>query len=291
MRILFVSRKSKRCGVADYGLRVYTILKQRFDIELREVEGETNTDDYDIVIWNYHFATLPWVVNKNQLRTNKHILIYHEGPMLYTANAIINSDSTCSEQHRMFSSPRPLFEGIEFEDKVNDMPTIGSFGFGFADKCYWRIAEMVSKEYDRAIIKLNIPFAEFGDINGEVAKREVDKVRSYLKPGIELQVSHDYLSHTDLLKFLRSNDINLFMYDELQTRGLSSTIDYALSVKKPIGISRSSMFRHLPREICVEDSSIKEVISKGIQPLIPVYQKHSNENLFNKYEQVINTLK
>lgn len=292
MKILFVSRKSERCGVADYGRRVFNVLKQRFDIELREVEGETNTDDYELVIWNYHFATLPWVVTKiSQLRTNDHIMIYHEGPMLWTPNVTINTDSTISEQSRMFSSPRPLFENISFVDKENDIPTIGSFGFGFADKAYWRIAEMVSKEFDRALIRLNIPFAEFGDMTGEVAKKEVEKVRQYLKPGIELQVSHEFLSQADLLNFLHGNDINLFLYDPLEARGLSSTIDYALSVKKPIGISMSSMFRHLPRGICVDDSSIKEVMSKGIELLIPVYEQHSNENLLNKYERVINSLK
>lgn len=290
MRILFVSRKSERCGVADYGRRVYDILKQRFDIELREVEGEIDVSNYELVIWNYHHATLPWLLNKNQEVRNKQVMIFHEGPILYTCSVIINSDSTVSEQPGMFSSPRPLFENIVFEDKENDVPTIGSFGFGFADKGYWRIAKMVCREFDRARIRLNIPFAEFGDTTGEMARKEIEKVRSYLKPGIELQVSHRFLGHGELLNFLNGNDINLFLYDPLQTRGLSSTIDYALSARKPIGISTSAMFRHLPREICVEDSSIKEVMSKGIEPLLSVYEKHSNENLLNKYEQVINSL-
>lgn len=284
IKILFVSRKSVRCGVSDYGLRVFDILKKRFDIELKEIEAPTMTEGYDLCIWNYHYATLPWLVKSH----GKNIMIFHEGPTPFIFDAYINSDSTAPEHEESFSSPRPLFENVLFFDKVNEVTTIGSFGFGFADKGYWRIAEMVSKEFDKALIRLSIPFAEFGDENGDTAKREVEKMRSYLKPGIELEVSHEFLSQTDLLNFLRGNDINLFLYDALDSRGLSSTIDYALSVRKPIGISRSGMFRHLPKEICVDSSSIKYVMSLGIEPLKDIYKQHSNENLLNKYEQVIN---
>ena len=35
------------------------------------------------------------------------------------------------------------------------------------------------------------------------------------------------------------------MYDSMVGRGISSTIDYALSVKKPLGISDSYMFRNI----------------------------------------------
>jgi hypothetical protein len=46
--------------------------------------------------------------------------------------------------------------------------------------------------------------------------------------------------------------------------GLASSIDYALSVKKPLGICDSSWFRHIYSEdIDVYKTNINEIISKS----------------------------
>ena len=46
-----------------------------------------------------------------------------------------------------------------------------------------------------------------------------------------------------------------------RTRSISSVIDYALSINKPIGISSSSMFKNIyTDEICLEKVSIQHCI-------------------------------
>lgn len=275
MKILFITRKSERCGVADYGKRLFAILAPHMDITLCETDGKIDYSGYDVALYNYHYATLPFVKKEDI----KQVALFHEAHMNFAPDIVVNVSDL----------PRPLFEGYWTKPVVNDVPTIGSFGFGFADKDFPRIAAMVKEQFYRARIRLNVPYAQYGDNEGISAEFEVHKCREILKyTAIELDVSHNFLPQEELLKWLSGNDINLFLYKETPGRGLSSTIDYALSVKKPVGISSSEMFRHLPKEICVDQISIAALIRKGIEPLKKVYEDNSNEKLVERIKAVLN---
>ncbi len=48
-----------------------------------------------------------------------------------------------------------------------------------------------------------------------------------------LNISHDHLSYRrDLLKFLSKNDLNIFLYEYQEDRGISSATDWAIAVKR-----------------------------------------------------------
>jgi hypothetical protein len=273
-KILFITRNSERCGVADYGRRLFAILKTHMDITLCETSGEIDYSGYDVALYNYHYATLPFV-KKEIIRQ---VALFHEAFLNFEPDQLINVSEL----------PRPLFN-YEPQETNNEVPVIGSFGFGFPDKDFPRIAQIVKDEFNEAVIRLSIPFAEYGDSSGDMALEEVKKCREILEnTNIRLDVSHSFLSQSEMLHWLSKNDINLFLYKESYGRGLSSTIDYALSVKRPIGISKSEMFRHLPKEIIVDNTSIKELIRKGIDPLKKVYEENSNERLVNKIRELVN---
>jgi hypothetical protein len=117
--------------------------------------------------------------------------------------------------------------------------------------------------------------------------------KNNINTGIELEVNHNFMGHEEVLHFLRGSDINVFLYDKHETRSLSSTIDYALSVKKPIAISNSVMFKHIQSatpSICVDDLTLPEIIANGITPLEPFYEQHSNKKLLEKYEYALTTI-
>lgn len=275
MKILFISRKAKQCGVADYGLRLFAILHPHFDITYREVDNaeDCNAEGFDTVLYNYHYATLPFIKDDMLNKSKRHIAIYHEAHLHFTPDAVIDT------------SIRPLFEWDLPSLSVNPIPVIGSFGFGFPDKNFPRIAEEVSVQFDKAVIRLNIPFAEYGDRDGQLARREAARCAEILQgTKIRLEVDHTYLSQQDLLIFLRSNDINLFLYKQSHGRGISSAIDYALSAYRPIGVSNSEMFRHLPSGVCIDSTQIKEL---NMQQLLPMYEEHSNKRLIEKYKQCL----
>lgn len=176
----------------------------------------------------------------------------------------------------------------------NKIPVIGSFGFATGNKRFELLTQTVCDEFEKAIIKLNIPYAEFGDKNGDNAKRVVhnciDITNNY--SGITIKYSHDFLSENELLNFLNLNSINVFMYEDKDGRGISSVFDYALSVKVPIAISSGScMFRHVyntqPSIIISNTNSIGDIMSRGIQPLKKYYTEWGAENTLWEYERIV----
>ena len=101
-------------------------------------------------------------------------------------------------------------------------------------------------------------------------------------------ISHEFFSEMDLLKFLHSNTINIFLYDTIPGAGLSSVIDYALSVKKPLGISDSNMFRHIySDEICLYKVSIEHCIKNSVEYCSKFLQDFSNERLRNSFLKIL----
>ncbi len=285
MKILLVSRKATQCGVADYGKRLFSILRDYFDITNAEITTEEdfnlayNTVKPDIVLYNYYCTTLPFITDTllADKRSSKHVVIYHESAVNFTPDRKIET------------LPRPIYKIDLPPFSENEVPVIGSFGFGFANKNFIGIVDAVKKEYDEAIIRLNIPFAEFGDSNGDQARAEAAKIRSAVKgTHIHIEIDHKFLSPEELIYSLSRNDINLFLYDQMQGRGYSSSIDYALSAGRPIGISSSYMFRHLPSYLQLEKSSIKELITKGFPQ--EVMEANSHEKLVETYKQLFNDL-
>lgn len=269
MKILFINHTAERCGVADYGRRLFDILQPRMDITASDTERE----GYDIILYNYHYATCqPRKMEVPQ------IALFHEAHLQFEFTKVISIQDL----------PRPLMEGIELREPINVIPMIGSFGFGFPDKGYTRICQLVKEQYTKAVVNLNIPYAEFGDKDGVLARAEAEKCREVLRGTmISLQVQHQFWSRLHMVRWLSQNDINLFLYQPSHGRGISSTIDYALSARRPIGVSNSEMFRHLPAEICVDNISIPELIAKGIEPLRNIYQDNSNEKLIAKIKELI----
>lgn len=301
--ILFLNHRQKQCGVYQYGYRSAKILKksQKYNFIYCEIENEfellqsIEAFNPDAIIYNYVSATMGWL-NKDILHKFKNIYhygIYHEGTEDLNGgfDKYIVTDSTFMDSGNRFSIPRPLFEGYEKTNPIPSIPTIGSFGFGFNNKGFEKLVKLVNKEFDEAIIRLHIPFAFYGDADGAVSKSIASACESYVtKPNIKLVITHDFLSDEKVLEFLSGNSINAFLYDEMIGRGLSSVIDYALSVRRPIAITRSYMFRHISNarpSICIDNTSLREIMNRNGDELRSYSDWHSNANLIAKYEQII----
>jgi hypothetical protein len=285
MNVLFLSQRGHQCGVGDYGERLYDILKRSKTINF--IYSDTmDLDNIDIVLYNYHSATLPHITDAflQDKRHVKHIALYHESNIAFTPDKIIHIPNL----------PRPIDYNSDFEQPNNEIITIGSFGFGFPNKNFPRIAQLVREQFDVAKIRLNIPYATYGDSNGQLAMNEVQKVINILgSSNIELEVNNNYLDKNGVVEFLRKNDINLFLFDEMNGRGLSSSIDYALECNRPIGISNSYMFRHLKNvssTIFVDEIGINEIVKKGVEPLLPIREYHNSDNLLSVIENELLTL-
>ena len=279
--ILFLNHTTENCGVYQLGKRVgitlegYALPRVLYCELEAEWEYEALIQEYQphLIVYNYYPSTMPWL-NHFVLQRHPdiaHACIFHEVPT-EIFDCYIHIDPSFEEHGKHFSIGRII------PDYTNTFPapekiTIGTFGFGLGGKDYHSLVGKVNAEFDEAVVRLHVPYAHFGDADGQGAGHWVELCRrSITKPGIELEVSHDFLPEEELLDFLAQNTINAFHYavEGMHGRGIASVTDYALAVDRPIAITKSYMFRHmhpLAPEICMENHSLREIVAFGTTPL------------------------
>ncbi len=306
-KVLFINHPEKECGVHQYGENTSSAISQSKEFDFIYCECANGQDlvehisrhDPVAIIYNYYGSTMPWL-STEQTRGNQiiHIGIIHE----VTQERVNTANKTLFDFHIAPDPTVLLTNPIVFKTgrlipiyKGNTMPpeklSIGSFGFGTKGKGYTEIIDAVQNEFDEALIRFNIPFARFGDADGQGAHAYAEACKKLItKPGIELKITHDFLSQQEVLEFLASNTLNCFFYDENKNRGISSVIDLALGVDRPIAITKSNMFRHVTHtqpSICIEDSSLRQIISNGTGPLSAYKKEWTPANLCWDYERII----
>jgi hypothetical protein len=279
------------------------------------------------IIYNYHPTILPWVthtylphgLHKNAIFSIKipQIWIIHEVTQTVVEKAkkkkkyifwfkrnfinqlfdyyIVPDPTLVLSQDFVFKTWRMIPEYTN-QFPVPDVPTIGSFGFGTGNKWFEEIVKQVQSEFDEAIIRFNIPFAKYGDPLWENAKKIAENCRSILfKSKIRLEITHDFFSKQEMLDFLAKNTINVFLYQTPpgDARWISSVIENALAVKRPICISGSSMFRHIANaspSISIDDNSMEDIIQNWFAPLQQYYDQWKWDAITNEYERIISSV-
>jgi hypothetical protein len=267
MSAIFINSSEPRCGIHQYGLRLYANIKDRFCIDYAAVstleEYLKAVKGYQKVVINYYHSLFRYLDKSNQDESIKYSYIVHES-FFYDVRpgTSINNDPAHSD-----GIPRPLAFNDTSSYPLTDLenPVIGSFGFGFLSKDFDKLVDLVQSQFDTATIRLVMPGAFWGDPNADEARIAAQKCFGKItKPGIKLSISHDFLPDDQLLEFLKGNDLNLFLYPNQPGRGCSSVIDYALGVNRPIAISDSNMFRHIYEDsICAYKTPLRTIIQNG----------------------------
>lgn len=284
-KILYVNSREKNCGVHQFGLNIYNLL-DKDNITYIQADSQLDINLYkeghDIILINYHPSLFPYLTPDyiNSLRKDFKVgAFFHEVPFdgydFYIHSGYVDG----RENH--YTIPRPFFKN-DLEKRYNKNFIVGSFGFGFENKGWYKIIEHC-KTYvppqANLEFRFHIPFAKFGDENGVSARRIADNCKR-LSDTYPIQVSHNLLEEVEILEFLNSNSINCFFYEEMYGRGIASTLDYALSVNAPIALTKSYMFRHLWH---IDDIFINE----GYRSVWDIYQDSTNLNDYkNSYQDV-----
>ncbi|MEJ7627236.1 MAG: hypothetical protein WKF35_10255 [Ferruginibacter sp.] len=330
--ILFVTHKPKQCGVYEFGRNIFNAIQnsQRFNFIKAECDSLKDLNDAlsklnpSAIIYNYHPSVMPWLCTKisKGLYHNKiaginaiQLGIIHEvtqavadsatayrnkivtGPGEKRLNALfdfyIAPDPTLLLKNPyVFKTGRLVLSFIKTDEKKPT--TIGSFGFGTPNKGFEQLVKTVQKEFDEAVIRLNMPAAFYGDADGAKARNIAEQCREILyKPGIKLEITHEFLEDEKLLNFLNGNSMNVFMYQDKSGRGISSTCDFALAVKKPVAVSRCPMFRHIlmaQPSVCIEDLPLKQILMNGFAPLEEISKEWTEENIRWDYERIVDVV-
>ncbi len=295
---------------------------------LRELENAISSNNPKAIIYNYHPAVMPWLCVKHTKGRYKNNIatincvqlgIIHEITQEIADNAtayrneIVYGDSKkmlnslfdfyiAADPTLLLKSPFVYKTGRLVPKYINTkilanstIPVIGSFGFGTPNKGFEEIVKKVQNEFEEAIIRFNIPFAEFGDKYGSNAKKIAQECKALIKnEKIKLEISHEFLQEKELFSFLAGNDLNVFLYQDKEGtgRGISSATDNALAVQRPVAVSNCPLFRQLLNikpSICVENSSLKQILANGFEPLKKTVEGWDSKNLLWEYERILNS--
>jgi hypothetical protein len=307
MIVLFLNHKLKKCGVYQYGTRLFDILSKSSEntYVFKEVENYNeyisilNNIHYDAILYNYHPHIMGWLNNHTIQKRTKNIGLQHDLTENDLFDTTLRLDTTLPERPNRYNIPRPIFENVDkmlenytpsterikqfIQFSEPNVPVFGSFGFGFRRKGFVQMVQLINHQYDSAIIKLVMPHADTVPSDRGIVEECCHMIT---KPNIKLLITHDFFDEKDLLMFLKSNTMNVFLYETHPSAGVSSVIDYALSVKTPIAISNASWFRHIyADEICVNCCPLMDIMNTTKQSE-KMLEQFSHTNLIKKVDDV-----
>jgi hypothetical protein len=305
--VLFVTHPQRACGVHQFGRHILDILsashRYRFVpaeiATVADLEAARGVVRPDAMIVNWHPITFPAVpVAAFEATRLPIVALMHEitddivrDPAALPFDRWIDHDpGGCRENPRFVRSCRPL-PAYENRFAPPPLPTIGTFGFASPTKGLEDLVRRVQEEFDECLIRMALPFNAFGDPAGTKSRALVRRCRMLLtKPGVRLEVSHEFRTIPRVLDFLARNSLNAFFYVEQQGRGLSSAVDLAIAAGRPVAVRRTSMFRHVSAttpSICVEERSLQDILAAGTMPLAPLRAAWTHDRIRSDYETLL----
>lgn len=305
MKALFINHQKTQSGVYEFGRNIGLALARQparfvyYECDSsRDFKSILDKENPALIIYNYHSAAFPWVTPKltGKIRQPQ-IGIVHE----ITQEAADKADNSLFNFHIahdptlllknpiVFKAGR-LIPRYENNSALPSITTVGSCGFGTRGKNFEKIVEIVHQEFDEAVIRFNIPSAASGD----AAQIAQNCRKLIIKPDIKLEITHNLLQESEVLKFFAQNTVNVFLDEEQNIKcGIPRAPDLALAVKRPLAVSAGQAFRHLLAarpEVCLENSSLKEIIDNGIAPLDVFYREWSEEVIVWEYERIVSAV-
>jgi hypothetical protein len=297
--VLLINHSQRACGVQQFGKRVYRLIAESSYVNYIYVEMERPSEYHatisvikpDVIVYNWHRGTMNWLTEDmvKQYKDIKHYFIFHEeytreyyDKYLFFGDYDFSGGTKFGDRKVLL--PRPLLTYVKDYPK-NDVLTIGSFGFGFWQKGYHTLTKLINDNYDRTVLNFHMPYSYYGDgLHKQGHEVEAACRKENTNPGVKLNITHDFLTDSQVLSFLAGNDINVFLYGE-NGEGISSVVDYAMSVQRPIAISESRMFRHIAsKDVIVSGNNIMEILKRGNKPLQKLRDKWSVENFRREFD-------
>lgn len=316
--ILVVNTREKECAVWQYGQNLCQALRTNRTnsnfifaycepTDLKDLRDHADLFMADAILYNWHpsqggfLKDAPFDVG----RPVKSLCVFHELPwersaafdgLLYSGleNPVLYHAEWQGRVWHNIPLLLPLYEPSQRYETDPFCPVIGVNGYGGAHANL--VVERVIKEWQRAVIRLHLPSAHYGDADGRYARIFADKCRDLAKdqPGIVFKVEHEWLPQDRLLDWLSTNDLNVYLRPtDVPWHGVSAAMCAALAVKRPMATNRNPSFRHLwdvNPSILVEDRSLKQILATGTKPLEPIWQENSTEKFVARIEEILGYL-
>ncbi|HEX8637093.1 MAG TPA: FkbM family methyltransferase [Pyrinomonadaceae bacterium] len=301
---LFINCIEAQDSIFESGKMVFGCLvnSDLYSLDYIEItpENRTVSSDYDFYFFNYHPVTMSWLETKSLKQTLPGVKftmvleVSPNDPFVYCSPEHFDGycvlDPTLNiDVKNAYAFPRPLEvydENIAYEPE--DIPVIGSFGFATEGKGFEHVIDAVNREFDEAVVRINIPFATYADESRNYADRLAQMCRDKAKNGIEVVVTHDFMSKSELIKWCGENTLNCFLYDR-NMPGLAATTDQAISSGRPLSISKNNTFRHIQKYIKpFPYQTLKEAIKNTPRNVEEIQREWAPENFRKRFEAVVN---
>ncbi|MHB0992499.1 MAG: glycosyltransferase [Burkholderiales bacterium] len=325
-RGVFINTAKANCSIYESGRMVYNCLKESdyhtldyFSLDMLDVpalagEGrikpldksqndETDgTDSYDFWVFNWHFLTMAPHLDPESIRRlpgRKFTVVLElepSDPLKLVPPDVFDGyialDPSAPSTGEIFPFPRPL-EGDPRNPNSTfpDVPVIGSFGFGTPGKGFELLVEAVNREFEQAIVRINIPRGTYtgstDDFHGQDYSKYIAALcKSIAKPGIDVRFTYDFMSPEELVDWCADNDLNCFMYTRRQS-GLSATTDQAIMSGRPLLTSSNDTFRHIHRYIAPYPVIGLRQAIETTTPMVHRLQRDWSRKSFNETFQLM----
>lgn len=304
---LFINNPEAQCSIYESGKMAFQCLSgsEKYSLDYTEITADKRTirTGYDFYFFNYHMQTTGWLDTKaigkllSGLKITMVLEVSPNDPFVYCSpddfDAYCVLDPTLNlKKENVFPFPRPLEVFEENEPyQPKDVPVIGSFGFATKGKGFEHLVDAVNKEFDRAVVRINIPYATYTDESRNYAEQLARMCREKAKNGIEVIVTHDFMTKAELIKWCGQNTINCFLYDR-NMPGLAATTDQAISSGRPLIVSKNNTFRHVQKYVKpFPYQTLKTAIETTQSNVEEIQKEWSPERFRERFEKVLDNFK
>ncbi len=303
---LFINCVEAQDSIYESGRMVFQCLagSERYSLDYAEINPEDLAvpTGYDFYFFNYHAVTMSWLDTGSirqivpGLKITMVLEVSPNDPFVFCPpedfDAYCVLDPTLNiNRKNVFPFPRPLeiFEKVG-ENAAKDVPVIGSFGFATRGKGFEHVVEAVNKEFDRAIVRINIPFSSYADVSRDYAETIAEICRKRANEGIDVIITHDFMNKRDLIKWCSENTLNCFLYDR-NMPGLAATTDQAISSGRPLIFSKNDTFRHVAKFIKpYPEQTLREAIENTGAIVAEIQKEWSPQKFRERFEEVLGML-
>lgn len=307
-RGLFVNVPEANCSIYESGRMTFgcLALSDRYELEYLEIDEYARDIDtrFDFYAFNYHHVRMSWLDPASVRRLpglkltfvletlpgNPFVLCPPDAFDIYCV-----LDPTMPEvDGRVYAFPRPLETPPPLPAYVEpSVPVIGTFGFATLGKGFELVVDAANREFDRAVVRINIPptmFAyrpRFSLARKEYAQVLGDLCRKTAKPGVDIVITHDYLTKPDLIRWCAENTLNCFLYNR-NAPGLSATTDQAIVSGRPLAVSADPTFRHIhPFIRPYPEQNLRASIASSAGGVRAMREEWTPRNFASQFEQVL----
>ncbi len=299
---LFINPVKANCSIYESGRMIYEtlLISNKYTLDYLEINEENRNvpGNYDFYAFNYHYITMGWLDTRSVrslpgLKITFVLEILPNNPFILCPSK--DFDVYCAldptmnvPDKRVYTFPRPL----EIPKQLSpfhepQIPVIGSFGFATTGKGFEQVVDAVNKEFNEAVVRINIPPGTYTDDDRSFAKYLGDLCIKTAKKGVEVIITHDYMTKDELIEWCGQNTLNCFLYSR-NMPGLSATTDQAISSGRPLSVSNNETFRHITQYIKPYPNwSLKESISHSQAGVLQMKKDWAPEIFTNKFEQLL----